>query len=101
MWKHVIQSLLLFFAIQVGQLNTLLHFILFGVQFCEGLSGEDLVCKYEPEAKVVQNKHLCLPQVYLNIILRDFIGNCHQYYSRTTTSLIFPFQMKSIQLTSA
>ena len=70
----------------------------FGLQFCNGLSGEDLVCRYEPEKQVVQNKHLCLPQVYLNMILNDTT----QYYPkcRITISLIFLFRMKSIRLTS-
>ena len=61
------------YSSRVGALYPFALLIYFGLQFCNGLSGEDLVCRYEPEKQVVQNKHLCLPQVYLNMKLVDTI----------------------------
>ena len=70
----------------------------FGLQFCNGLSGEDLVCRYEPEKQVVQNKHLCLPQVYLNMILNDTT----QYYPKLQDynkfDLPFPNEVNPIDI---
>jgi len=38
--------------------------LILGVQFCFGLSGDDLVCRYDSGNRRVKNKHLCLPQDY-------------------------------------